>query len=136
LPNVHVHPPVHRPEITSMINAADVCLVPHVRTEQTAAMSPLKLFEYLAGGRPVAAVDLPPMRGVDPRVQLVDDLETWPDAVARALASGPASEADRLGFVERNGWPHRHKQILDLALARTDEQAAVAGEPPLTTPSA
>ena len=33
-------------------------------TRLTAAMSPLKLYEYLAGGRPVAATDLPPVRAV------------------------------------------------------------------------
>jgi hypothetical protein len=39
-------------------------------TALTEAMSPLNPYEYLAGGRPVAAVDLPPIAGVDGRVAL------------------------------------------------------------------
>ena len=69
-PNVHVFPPVDRPDLPGLVAAADVCLVPHVRTPLTEAMSPLKLYEYLAAGRPVAAVDLPPILGVSDRVAL------------------------------------------------------------------
>lgn len=43
---------------------------PACRQRLTEAMSPLKLYEYLAGGRPVAAVDLPPIAAVDGRVAL------------------------------------------------------------------
>jgi hypothetical protein len=106
---------VERPEITAMIYAADVCLVPHARDELTAAMSPLKLYEYLAAGRPVAAVDLPPMRGIDDRVVLTDP-EGYVDAVEQALALGPADEARRLAFVEQNSWSRRHAEIVSLAL--------------------
>lgn len=116
LPNVTIKPPVERPEITAMIHAADVCLVPHARDELTAAMSPLKLYEYVAAGRPVAAIDLPPMRGIGDRVVLSDP-EGYVDAVARALEIGPASEDERLAFVAANAWTRRHADILGLALS-------------------
>jgi teichuronic acid biosynthesis glycosyltransferase TuaH len=116
LPNVHVRPPVTRPEVTAMIRAADVCLVPHATTDLTVAMSPLKLYEYVAAGRPVAAVDLPPMRDIDRRVVLCPAGEDYTDAVAQALALGPAPESERLAFVDRHSWHRRHDEILDLAL--------------------
>jgi teichuronic acid biosynthesis glycosyltransferase TuaH len=115
LPNVTIKPPVERPEITAMIHAADVCLVPHARNALTAAMSPLKLYEYLAAGRPVAAIDLPPMRGIDDRVVLTDP-DGYVDAVDRALAQGPVDEARRLRFVADNAWARRHHDIVTLAL--------------------
>jgi teichuronic acid biosynthesis glycosyltransferase TuaH len=117
LPNVHIRPPVTRPEITAMIRAADVCLVPHAVTDLTRAMSPLKLYEYVAAGRPVAATDIGPMRGVDPRVVLCTAGEDYTEAVASALALGPAEEPERLAFVERHSWRRRHDEILELALA-------------------
>jgi teichuronic acid biosynthesis glycosyltransferase TuaH len=116
LPNVHIRPPVTRPEVTAMIRGADVCLVPHATTDLTKAMSPLKLYEYLAAGRPVAAVDLPPMRDIDPRVVLCPPGGDYTEVVARALALGPADEADRLAFVDRHSWRRRHDEILELAL--------------------
>jgi glycosyltransferase involved in cell wall biosynthesis len=116
LPNVHVSPAVSREEIVALIAAADAGLVPHVRTKQTLAMSPLKLYEYVAGGRPAAAVDLPPMRGISPRVVLVGEGGDYPSAVGEALRIGPASEDERRTFLEQNSWKRRHDDLIALAL--------------------
>ena len=116
-PNVHVFPPVDRPDLPGLVAAADVCLVPHVRTPLTEAMSPLKLYEYLAAGRPVAAVDLPPILGVSDRVSLATAGSSFLPAVEEALALGPASEDDRLAFILENDWKRRFELILDVALA-------------------
>jgi len=115
LPNVHIHPAVPREQITGLIRASDACLVPHARTDLTLAMSPLKLYEYVAGGRPVAATDLPPMRGISPRVVLTAAGGDFPAAVERALELGPAPEPERLEFVRANSWAGRHAALLDLA---------------------
>lgn len=114
-PNVLIHPPVPRPEVPGLLSAAEVCLIPHARTPFTKAMSPLKLYEYLAAGRPVVAVDLPPLRGVDPRVLLVSEGRDFPGAVQRALRMGPAPESERLRFLAENSWSARHERILELA---------------------
>jgi len=116
-PNVHIFPAVPREQITGLIRASDACLVPHVRTELTLAMSPLKLYEYVAGGRPVAATDLPPMRGISPRVVLAAPGGDFPAAVERALDAGPAPEPERLEFVRANAWAGRHAALLDLAFS-------------------
>ena len=116
LANVHVRPAVPRAEIAALIAAADACLVPHVRTRQTMAMSPLKLYEYVAAGRPVAAVDLPPMRGVSPRVVLVEEAGDYPGAVARALEIGSAPEDERREFLANNSWKRRYDDLIALAL--------------------
>jgi hypothetical protein len=91
--------------------------VPHARDDLTAAMSPLKLYEYLAGGRPVAATDLPPMRHIDERVVLCGPEDDYVEAVRTALALGPADEQRRLDFVAGNAWSRRHGDIVDLALS-------------------
>lgn len=111
LPNVHVVSPVPRATIVGLVHAADVCLLPHRRTPLTEAMSPLKLYEYVAGGRPVVATDLPPVRGVSSRVVLVDNAR-FADAVASALLSPALSEDDRLAFVRENSWAHRFESML------------------------
>jgi glycosyltransferase involved in cell wall biosynthesis len=118
LPNVSFVTRRPRSEITGAIAAADACLIPHVRTRLTEAMSPLKLFEYLAGGAPVAAVDLPPITAVDEKgVFLAPAGGDIVPAVARALAAGRASEPERRAFLGRHSWQQRVDQILGLALA-------------------
>jgi hypothetical protein len=124
LPNVEVRPRVARGELTGLVAAADVCLIPHLRTPMTEAMSPLKLYEYLAGGRPVAAVALPGTTGVSPRVALVAPGEDLTPAVRKALALGPADETERLDFIAENAWPRRFDAIVGLALDGTSLHGA------------
>jgi glycosyltransferase involved in cell wall biosynthesis len=114
--NIRIEPPVGRLEVAGLVHAADVCVMPHRSNRLTAAMSPLKLYEYLAGGRPVAATDLPPVRAVDPRIVRVRDGESFADGVAEALDRGPLVEDDRLAFIDANSWQRRHDDLLALAL--------------------
>jgi hypothetical protein len=79
-------------------------------------MSPLKLYEYLAGGLPVAATDLEPMREIDPRVLLVGEGGDFAGAVRGALALGRAEERERESFVRANSWRSRHDALLEFAL--------------------
>jgi teichuronic acid biosynthesis glycosyltransferase TuaH len=117
LPHVHLHPAVGREELTALVAAADLGLIPHVRSEQTEAMSPLKLYEYLAGGIPVAATDLPGIAGVSPeRVSLAAGSDDFATAAATALALGPAAEDNRQEFLTANSWSRRFDELLDLAL--------------------
>jgi glycosyltransferase involved in cell wall biosynthesis len=117
LPNVEVMPALDRDDVVGLVHAADAALLPHVRNRLTEAMSPLKLYEYLAGGVPVASVDLPPVRGVDDRVVICEAGGDFAATVGRALSLGHASEAERLAFVAANSWSGRHDRILDVALA-------------------
>jgi teichuronic acid biosynthesis glycosyltransferase TuaH len=106
-----------RPDVVRLIGAAEACLIPHVGNRLTEAMSPLKLYEYLAGGRPVAAVDLPPIAAVEGRVALAPVGGELAPAVAQALALGPAPEAERFQFVARHAWSRRFDELLAIALA-------------------
>lgn len=117
LANVQIRPAVPRQELTGLIRTADAGLIPHLRSPLTEAMSPLKLFEYLGGGLPVAASELAPMRGIGPGVVLVGDGQSFVEGVRRALAGGRLAEADRRSFIATNSWAARHETLLDLALA-------------------
>jgi teichuronic acid biosynthesis glycosyltransferase TuaH len=113
--NIVALPSVGQADLASAVANADVCVVPHVRNALTRAMSPLKVYEYLAAGRPVVATDLPPIRGIHPSIHLVegDDFST---AFRVALERGPLAESERLSFIANNSWSSRCEAILDLAL--------------------
>ncbi len=117
LPNVEIRDPLPRSGIPGLVAAADACMIPHVHNALTEAMSPLKLYEYLAAGRPVAAVDLPSIAAVEGRVALVPPGGDFVDAVERALAMGPAGEEERMAFVRDHAWNRRFEDLLELALA-------------------
>jgi glycosyltransferase involved in cell wall biosynthesis len=120
--NVQFHPSVGRAAVTSVIRAADVCIMPHLHNRATTAMSPLKLYEYLAGGRPVVASDLPPVRAVDPRIVLVPEGHSFAAGVGEALSRGPLTEDERLAFIDANSWARRHEEMLRIAFGRSTSE--------------
>jgi glycosyltransferase involved in cell wall biosynthesis len=117
--SIHIHGPVGRDELVAAVRNVDVCLVSHVRTPLTEAMSPLKIYEYLAGGSPVISIDLPPVHGIDPRVLLTGTTAEFADVLDDALALGLAPEPERLTFVAANSWRSRHDAILRTAFAES-----------------
>jgi glycosyltransferase involved in cell wall biosynthesis len=115
-PNVHLPGPVPRDQVAALAHAADACLLPHRRLPLTEAMSPLKIYEYLAGGGPVAATDLPPLRGIEGPLELVAPGGDFVAGVRAALARGPMTESARERFVAGNAWSRRTDEVLALAL--------------------
>ncbi len=128
-PNVILHGPVPREDVASLAQAADACLVPHRQTPLTEAMSPLKLYEYLASGSPTVATDLEPVRRVDGPVLRVPPGGDFVAAVRLALANGRTSEPDRHRFIEENSWATRTAQVLDLALTPESSEIRVSPAP-------
>lgn len=116
-PNVVVHEAVPREQVAALCHGADACLLPHRRTELTEAMSPLKLYEYLASGTPTVATDLAPVRRAGGSIVRVPPGGDFAAGVRSALAAGPISEDARQQFVARNSWASRSAEVLDLALA-------------------
>ena len=115
-PNVTVREPVSRRGVAALACAADACLVPHARTPLTEAMSPLKLYESLASGRPVVATDLEPVRRVEGPVTRVPAGGDFVAGVRAALAAGPVDEAARRRSIAANSWASRSAAVIDLAL--------------------
>lgn len=114
LANVHVRGNVERAELVATMRNVDLCLLSHRRTPLTEAMSPLKVYEYLAAGCPVISIDLPPVHGIDERVLIVDSVADFADVAQQALDLGPAPEEERWRFVTENSWTSRHRLILDM----------------------
>jgi glycosyltransferase involved in cell wall biosynthesis len=87
------------------VSRFDVGLLPFVVSDTTHAVSPLKVFEYLACGVPVAAPPLRALGGLE--VHIGDPLF---DAVRQALAG---SRPDRRLAMEAHSWVRRAELILD-----------------------
>lgn len=106
---------VGQDELVGLAQHADVGVIPHADTALTRAMSPLKLYEYLAAGLPVVARDLPPVRGVHPSVRLAD-ARSWVSEVRAATAEPRRSDAQRRALVEQLSWSGRQAPVVEAAL--------------------
>jgi glycosyltransferase involved in cell wall biosynthesis len=114
--NVHVFGTVGQRELAATVQACDVGVIPHRDQAGIRAMSPLKLYEYLAAGLPVVSVDLPPLHGVDDdRVHLCRR-EDWAAGLSRGCAMGRADEDRRLRFIDEVSWHRRMRPVVDAAV--------------------
>jgi teichuronic acid biosynthesis glycosyltransferase TuaH len=116
LEGVHVFETVGQAELAATVQACDVGLIPHRQQAGIRAMSPLKLYEYLAAGLPVVSVDLPPIHGVDDERVLIVQPEGWQSTLSRAIAMGHAAEEHRLRFMARASWERRMRPVVDAAV--------------------
>jgi teichuronic acid biosynthesis glycosyltransferase TuaH len=115
LDNVHVLDAVGQRELAATVQACDVGVIPHRDQDCIRAMSPLKLYEYLAAGLPVVSVDLPPIHGVDDERVRISGHEGWADGLTAAVAAGPASEERRQRFIDAVSWERRMRPVVDAA---------------------
>jgi teichuronic acid biosynthesis glycosyltransferase TuaH len=116
IPKVTLFGLMGRRDVTGALAASDVCIIPHVADQLTSAMSPMKLYEYLGAGKPVVAVDLPPVFGISERVVRARP-EDFVAAVRAALDLPRQDERDRQEFLRSNSWDVRHERLLRVLLA-------------------
>jgi glycosyltransferase involved in cell wall biosynthesis len=117
-PNVHMVGARPYGELPRYVAGFDVGLIPYVANDYTRSCFPLKLYEYLAAGKPVVATGLPELAEMEPDVVLAADDETLLAAVERGLAARSAADiARRTEIASRNTWETRATTLLDLVAA-------------------
>ncbi len=129
IPNVHLLGPRLFEEMPAYLRAMDLCLMPHRVDAFTQSMNPLKLYEYLACGRPVVST---PVAGTEAFAGLIDVANTpreFSEAVSRRLADGPAQVAARRRAVEAHSWERRINEMVDTVLKAYHGRKARRGPP-------
>lgn len=95
------------------LHAFDVCLLPFKVIPLTLATNPVKVYEYLAAGKSIVAVDLPEMAQFDGLIRTAADSDVFVAAVSDALATPASAElvASRQAFASRQTWAHRAAEL-------------------------
>ncbi|QXP84814.1 glycosyltransferase [Methylococcus sp. Mc7] len=118
--SVESHPFVPHHEVPGWYGRTDITLLPYPPQLATAdSMSPMKLFEALAAGRPIIASDLPVLRELlehEKTALLVDpeDVEAWIAAVRRLQSDRELAVRLAHAATERAGdfsWEKREENI-------------------------
>jgi len=108
LPNIHFLGRKQVAELPAYMHACDVCLMPYAHNDWTANINPLKLYEYLATGRPIVATAIPAVQDFREVLYIEDNEEAFIQAIARAMTeSSPAAIARRQRIARQNTWEQR-----------------------------
>jgi len=85
----------------------DVCIMPYARDDYTKYIYPLKLHEYLAGGRPVVGTRIASLEAFSGVVRLAESVDQWSSALADSLAAPSNSveaRAKRQAVAREHDW--------------------------------
>ncbi len=111
--NIHWIGPKAYAELPRYLACFDVATIPFKVTEALHAVSPIKLFEYMAGGRPIVTTDLAECRKY-PVVRRAKTPDEWVETLQEAvrLRSDPDHVAALLRTARENTWTARAEQIV------------------------
>ena len=113
-------------QVAGYVHAMDVCTIPFVVTDLIKATNPVKVYEYLAAGKPVVTTDLPELREpeLDKRIFRAEDHDSYLAQLEAALqdasAADPEAIEDRISFAKSQSWAHR-AATLDAAIERIED---------------
>lgn len=119
-------------EVPYYISCCDVCVMPDYPDERSADIDSLKLYEYLACGRPVVSTDLPSVHRFRPFVRIAGGRAEFVQHLVEALRDENAAGVEqRMAFVEAHSWARRVERLNQLIRSRLSARtiAATSGSP-------
>ena len=128
LPNVHFLGRKNHDELPSYLSKFDVCLLPFQVNSITSAVSPVKLFEYLAAGKPVVSTPLKEVMRYRDVVEIAERAK-FSDAIKSALSNSADEHKlqQRLDVARNNTWDQRVNEIISI-LRETFEKRLAGSE--------
>lgn len=101
-------------EVPQFLSEADVCLMPHHDTPYSRSMSPLKLFQYLASGRPVVSTRVAGVHRWASHVRIANTHDEFIQAVETVLNNDTLDASlERIAAMQAETWKYRVKAMLE-----------------------
>lgn len=110
--NVTYLGPLPYEQVPDFLQSLDVCLMPHCDTAYSRSMSPLKLYQYLASGRPIVSTHVAGVERFQGLVWVTRGSQEFIDAVAHALTEdNEDAAARRVAAAMEETWSARIRQM-------------------------
>jgi len=115
--NIHLLGRQPQSQIPYLLNAMDVCVNPYKVDAVANHASPLKLYEYLAAGKPVVSTDMPEARKFPEDVRVAGSYDQFVKLCDEVLANLPETEIEvrrRKIRVALHSWPNRFARVNEI----------------------
>lgn len=124
LPNVHLLGYHAYEELPRILRDVDACMLPYRSTELTESCDPLKVYEYLAAGKPVVAVPLEGLRSCREGIRFAQGPAEFLATLDAVLADPQRDVEQRLAIARQHDWSRRADELLErLEQARRSAKA-------------
>jgi teichuronic acid biosynthesis glycosyltransferase TuaH len=107
-------------QLPDVMRAFDVCMVPHRVTPFTESLNPIKLWEYLAAGKPIVSTNVAGFRDYPDLVRVADTSDDFVSLLALAPVESPDLPALRQQAVRQHTWDQRVAAV-EALLLRSEE---------------
>jgi glycosyltransferase involved in cell wall biosynthesis len=114
LPNVRLVGPRPYELVPAYLDAFDVCWVPFKQDAVGQAANPVKIYEYLALGKPVVTTPVADTESFGGLVQVARRPDEMVAQLRLALDPAPGIAAARIEFARQNSWDARASQYVNL----------------------
>jgi glycosyltransferase involved in cell wall biosynthesis len=114
LGNVFLPGAVAYAEISEYMRAFDVCIVPHRVTPFTESLNPIKLWEYLATGKPIVSTPVAGFRDYPQFVRIAETAETFHNEAIAAVREAPHNGEARREEARTQSWRSRWDAIEEI----------------------
>jgi GT2 family glycosyltransferase/tetratricopeptide (TPR) repeat protein len=112
LPNVSFLGEQPYRELPRFLREIDVAVIPFKMIELIRCTNPVKLYEYMAAGKPVVAAPMPEVVEATELAYIAEDAASFADRIAQALAEDSvALRLRRLAWAREHTWPSRARQL-------------------------
>jgi glycosyltransferase involved in cell wall biosynthesis len=129
LPNVHIFGKKPTDELPGYLKAMDVALIAYAMIDYNHHVFPLKLYDYLAAGRPIVASDLEELRPLaSEHMSIARSADDWVSLIEAALSSNtPERARARQQIAAAQSWDHRVEEVS--AIVAPLLRSAISSEP-------
>jgi len=126
VPNIHCLGPRPLAALPAYVKGFDVSWIPYAINGFTRSITPLKLMEYLATGKPVVSSALPAAEGHADVLRVARSIDEFEVAIAAAMADPASNRETRLRVAREHDWAHYmlHKTEIAAAMLARRESAA------------
>jgi teichuronic acid biosynthesis glycosyltransferase TuaH len=112
--NIVIAGPQPYHELPDIMRAFDVCIVPHLVTPFTESLNPIKLWEYLASGKPIASTNVAGFRDFPNVVNVAAFSDEFLNAIDRALREKSERSRLRQEIAKDHSWAKRIEQVVKI----------------------
>jgi teichuronic acid biosynthesis glycosyltransferase TuaH len=94
-------------DLPNIMRAFDVCMVPHLVTPFTESLNPIKLWEYLAAGKPIVSTNVAGFRDFPELLFVAQTHADFKENLSAALSADKSAVNDRQDVAKLHSWDSR-----------------------------
>ncbi|MBS4015546.1 MAG: glycosyltransferase [Candidatus Latescibacteria bacterium] len=123
LPNIYHLGAKPYADIPAYVNAFDVCLIPFIQDPLSDKVDPIKVYEYLALGKPVVAINLPELEKMKDLICLAKDDNQFIAMTKQAVfENNPELRDKRIQYAKENSWNARVSDLIKVVSSHLNDK--------------